>query len=125
MKLRSWVEIEVPAHLHQLVYPLRHRNIEDLDHGHHVGDVLHGAQLDLFLCSLRLGQAGRPYPLVGVLLVEQLEERLGRRGLLSPWRVVLVLVPVLPGPGHDRSLCAVVQLLGQGHRDGHPLMSQP
>ena len=35
------------------------------------------------------------------------------------------LVPPHPGPGHLRALCAVVQLLGQGHRDGHPLMSQP
>ena len=29
-----------------------------------------------------------------------------------------------PGPGHLRALCAVVQLLGQGHSDGHPLMPQ-
>ena len=40
-------------------------------------------------------------------------------------RVVLVLVPLLSSPGHHRALCAVVQLLGQGHRDGHPLMSHP
>ena len=37
-------------------------------------------------------------------------------GVLSPWRVVLVLVPLLPGPGHHRAACAVVHLLG------HPLM---
>ena len=55
------VEIEVPAHLHQLVHHRRHRN------GHHVGDVFHRAQLDPFLWSLRLGQAGRPHSSLGVL----------------------------------------------------------
>ena len=70
---------ELSAHLHQLVLHLRHRNIEDLDHGPHVGDVLHGAQLDPFLWSLRLGQAGRPHSPLGVFLVKQLEERPERR----------------------------------------------
>ena len=88
MKLRSWalrqpagdVEIEVPAHLHQPVDHRRHRNIQNLHHGHHVGDVLHGAQLDPFLWSLRFGQAGQPHSPLGVFLVKKLEERLGEEG---------------------------------------------
>ena len=48
---------------------------------------------------LRLCQGGRPHPPLGVFLVEQLEERLVRRGLRSPWRVVLLLVLLSPHPG--------------------------
>ena len=70
---------------------------------HHVGDLFHGAQLDPLLWS-PLGQAGRPHLPLGVFLVEELEEWLERRGLLSPWRIVLVVVPLLPGPGHLRAL---------------------
>ena len=60
-----------------LVHHLWHRNIQNLHHGHHVGDVLHGAQLDPLLWSPRLGQAGRPHLPRDVLLTKQLEERLG------------------------------------------------
>ena len=35
-----------------------------------------------------------------LFVVQAEEHRLGRRGLLSRWRVVLVLVPLLPGPGN-------------------------
>ena len=95
-------QVNVPERLHQLVHPqfaqLWHRSIENLDHGHHVGDVLHGAQLDPLLRPTRLGQTGRPQPPLGIFLVEQPEECRGRRGLLSPWRLVLVPVPLLPGP---------------------------
>ena len=95
-------QVEVPERLHQLVHPLFahpwHRSIENLDHGHHVGDVLHSAQHCGLLRPTRLGQTGRPQPPHGIFLVEQPEECLGRRGLLSPWRLVLVPVPLLPGP---------------------------
>ena len=51
--------------------------------------------------------------------------RWGGWGLLSSWRVVFV-VPLLPGPGHLRSPWGgMMRHLGQGHGDGHPLMSQP
>ena len=50
---------------------------------------------------------------------------LGRRGPLSPWRVVILLVPLLPGPGHVLSpWSCVVIALGQGHGDAHPCRPQ-
>ena len=65
---------------------------------------------------------------------------LGRRGLLSPWRVVLLLVPLLPGPGGKllapwntilsvHLADQVEQRCCQGHADGllfvpeHPTQS--
>ena len=91
-------QVEMPERLqHPLFAHLRHRSIKNLDHGHHVGNVLHGAQLDPLQRPTRLGQTGRPQPPLGIFLVEQPEECRGRRGLLSPWRLVLVPVP-LPGP---------------------------
>ena len=72
----------------------------------------------------------RPHP-AGLFVERQFEElRLGReeeegRGLPDRRRVVL-LVPPHPGPGHLRSPWgSMVRHLGQGHRDGHPLMSYP
>ena len=58
--------------------------------------LLHGVPLDPLL---RLCQAGRPPP-ARLFFVQAEEHPLGRRGLLSPWRVVLVRVPLLPGPGY-------------------------
>ena len=37
---------------------------------------------------------------------------------------VVHLVCLSQGPCHLRALCAVVQRLGKGHRDRHPLMTQ-
>ena len=45
-------------------------------------------------------------------------------GVVRNLAVYFVLALLLPGPGHLRALCAVVQLLGQGHSDGLPLMPQ-
>ena len=50
---------------------------------------------------------------------------LWRRGPLSPWRVVILLVFLLPGPGHVLSPwgCVVIAL-GQGHGEAHPCTPQ-
>ena len=52
--------------------------------------------------SPRLTQTG--WPGTAGLFLKQLKDlRLGRRGLLSPWRLVLVPVLLLPGPCHRLS----------------------
>ena len=98
-----------------------HKSVKDLHHGSKFGWLLHGASLDPLLRPRRLCQAGRPPP-AGLFFVQAEELDLVRRG---SWRVVL-LVPLLSGPGHLQSPWGGMVLhLGQGHRDGHPLMSQP
>ena len=89
-------------------------------------NVFHGVPRNPLLRSRRLDQTGRPPP-ARFFLVELEELRLGRRGLLSPWRVVLVLVPLLFGPGGSLQcpwgalLCVhfvrVVHHRCQGHAD--------
>ena len=50
---------------------------------------------------------------------------LGRTGPLSPWRVVLLLVPLLPGPGHVLfPWGCVVIALGQGHDDAQTFVAK-
>ena len=90
---------------------MRHRYIEDLRS--ELGQVLHGVPMDPSLWSRRLTQTGGRPP--------------GGRRLLSPWREVRVLVPLLPGPdGSLQSLWgAILSTLPcercsccQGHADG-------
>ena len=45
------VNIELPAHLHQLVVHLQHRNIKRRHDERVVDDLFHGAPLFLFVCS--------------------------------------------------------------------------
>ena len=55
---------------------LRHRNVQNLKHGHDVDELLHGAQLDPFPWSQRLTQTR--WPGTAGLFLKQLEEhRLG------------------------------------------------
>ena len=78
----------------QLFRHLRHRDLEPKD------QLVPNPRVPLHLpLRPRLQQGRRPRPPLGVLLIKQPEERRGRRGLLSPWRLVLVPVPLLPGPG--------------------------
>ena len=75
-------------HGHQLVHHLRLRYSKRGHHGSDVGKVLHGVWL-YPLPRPRLSESLGPHP--ARLFFEQLEElRLGRRGLLSSWRVVLL-----------------------------------
>ena len=98
--------------VHQLVHCLRHWDIDNLHHGSDVGKLLHGCTGGPILAALAAHQTGWPPP-AGLFVVQREELRLGRRGLLSPWRVVLVLVLLLPGPGRLLALCAVVHKRGQ------------
>ena len=57
--------VEEAHNVLQLVYHLRHKNIQNLDHGHDVGELLRGALLDPFLWPPRLTQTGWPGTLGG------------------------------------------------------------
>ena len=121
----------MPEELQQLGPRLRHRSIENLHEGGDVDGVLQVTPVNPLLRP-KVQDWPWPRPPLGVFLVEQLEERLGRKGLLSPWRVVLVLVPLLPGPGGGLLapwsavlLRTVMCCSTQGHADGLLFMAPP
>ena len=118
MKTRSWAHrlIEVLERSHHLVSHLWHRNVQNLDHGHDVGELLHGVVLETFLWP-PAAHPGRVTGKTGLFLVQLEELQLGRR--LFRNLAVACNSYLLPAPGLLLSPwgCVVVPL-GQEHRDG-------
>ena len=76
--------IEVLERSHQLLHHLRHRNVQNLYHGHDVSELLHGALLDPSLWLLRLTQAGWPGTPGLFLVRKKVVPQLGRDVQLVP-----------------------------------------
>ena len=84
---------------HQLFRLLRHGNVESRQRRDSNDNLVHGVPQNLLLRPGQGRHPVRPRP-AGLFVVEAEELRLGCGG-------------------DPRALCAVVQLLGQGHGDGH------
>ena len=108
LRLLGNANVELPAHLHQLVLQLRHKNVKRRHDERVADDLFHGATLVPFLRP-DLEEPVRPRP-GGLFLVKAGELRLGCGQVLDRGRTVQLVLPH-PGPGHLRALRAVVPLV--------------
>ena len=85
--------------------PQQPRSVQNLHHGYTTSASCSTLHCWTFSCGPRGSPSQTGWPGTAGLSLVQLDELwLGRRGLLTPWRLVLVLVLLPPGPCHRLSL---------------------